>query len=181
MPRIMHRMRCPPALPAVLFCGAIAACSPAQDWRELQPDGSGAALMFPCKPVSHARQVPLDGAPVMLTLHACTAGDEVTYALAVADVADPARVATALQALRDSAAGNVAAGAPAPLPLDVRGATPNPAAGRAAYAGTRSDGQPVQMQVAVFSKGTRVYQATVIGRQIGTDAADTFFGALRTP
>jgi hypothetical protein len=177
----MHRMRRPPVLPAVLLCGVMAACSPAQDWRELQPEGSGAALMFPCKPVSHARQVPLAGAPVRLTLHACTAGDEVTYALAVADVADPARVATALQALRDSAAGNVSAGAPSPLPLAVRDATPSPAAGRAAYDGTRSDGQPVRMQVAVFSKGTRVYQATVIGREIGAEAADAFFGALRTP
>ena len=159
----------------------VAACSPAQDWRQLQPEDSGVALQFPCKPVSHAREVTLDGAPLRLTLHACTAGDDATYALAVADVSDPARVGPALQALLDSTAGNVGAATRRPLPLAVRGATPNPLAQRVAMDGTRSDGEPVQMQVAVFTKGTRVMQATVLGRRIDADAADTFFGALATP
>ena len=37
------------------------------------------------------------------------------------------------------------------------------------------------MQLAVFTKGTRVYQATVLGRKLGDEAAETFFAALRTP
>ncbi|RVT51446.1 hypothetical protein [Rubrivivax albus] len=159
----------------------VAACSPAQDWRQLQPEDSGVALQFPCKPVSHAREVTLAGMPLRLTLHACTAGDDATYALAVADVGDPAKVGAALQALLDGAAGNVGAGTPRVLPLAVRGATPNPATQRVALDGMRSDGAPVQMQVAVFTKGTRVMQATVLGRRIDADAADTFFGALATP
>jgi hypothetical protein len=174
-------MRRPPLMPAITLCAALGACSPAQDWRELQPEDSGAVLMFPCKPTHHARQVPLAAASVLLTLHACTAGDDVTYALAVADVGEPARIGPTLRALRDSTVANVAAGAPAPLPLDVRGATPNLESGRAAYLGRRSDGQPVQMQLAVFTKGTRVYQATVLGRKLGDEAAETFFAALRTP
>lgn len=160
---------------------ALAACSPAQDWRQLQPEDSGVALQFPCKPVSHARDVTLAGPPVRMTLHACTAGDDATYALAVADVADPARVGPALQALLDSAAGNVGAATRRALPLAVRGATPNPLAQRVALDGQRGDGAPVQMQVAVFTKGTRVMQATVLGRRLDTDAADTFFDALATP
>ncbi len=170
-----------PVLPALLCCAVLAGCSPAQDWRELRPEGSGAVLMFPCKPTRHARDLPLAGAPVRLTLHACTAGDDLTYALAVADVSDPTRIAATLRALRDSAASNIGAGAPTPLPLAVRGATPNAQSSRSAYTGQRSDGQPVQMQVAVFTKGTRVYQATVVGRRIGEEAAETFFSALHTP
>jgi hypothetical protein len=167
---------------AVLFAVMLAGCSPALDWRDLQPEDSGARAQFPCKPVSNARDVPLAGATLRLTLHACTAGDDTTYALAVADTGDPTRVGDVLQALLDSAAGNVgSAPAPVPLPLAVRGATPNPASRRVALAGTRSDGEPVQAQVAVFAKGTRVYQATVLGRRVDAEAADTFFGALQTP
>lgn len=185
MPGIMHRMPAPPRhgglgtlWPLLL---TLAACSPAQDWRQLQPADSGVVLQFPCKPVSHVRQVTLAGPPVALTLHACTAGDDATYALAVADVQDPARVGQALEALLASAGSNIVAGVGRPLPLAVRGATPNPATQRVALTGTRSDGEPVQAQVAVFTKGTRVMQATVLGRRLDADAADTFFGALATP
>lgn len=165
----------------LLAAAALAACSPARDWRELQPEGSGAIAMFPCRPTHHERDVPLAGAPHRLALHACTAGDDATYALAVADVGDPARVGEALRGLRDSAAANVGAGTPTMLPLDVRGATPNADAGRAAWRGTRSDGRALEMQVGVFAKGTRVYQATVLGEHLSPEAVDTFFAGLRTP
>lgn len=168
-------------LPMALLAAALAACSPAQDWRALQPADSGAALLFPCKPLTHARDIVLAGHRLRLTLHACTAGDGNSYALAVAELGDPARVAAALQALRASAAANIGAGAGTPLPLAVAGATPNPQAQRIALQGLRPDGQPLQAQVAVFAKGTRVYQATVLGRRLDAQAADTFFDALRTP
>lgn len=164
-----------------LCAAALAACSPAQDWRELRPEDSGAVAMFPCRPTSHARRVPLAGQEVMLTLHACTAGDDVTYALAVAEIGDPARVSAALDALRNAAAGNVGAGASSPLPLAVAGATPYAGSGRIAHQGRRGDGQAVQLQVAVFAKGTRAYQATVVGAAPAAEAADTFFAGLKTP
>ena len=175
MPGIMHRMRALFPLAALLV-----ACSPALDWRELRPEDSGAVASFPCKPASHARRVPLGGAPVLLTLHSCQAA-EVTWALAVADVGDPARVGAALQALREGAAANIGAGPGQPLPLAVEGATPQPAAGRLALEGRRTDGQPVRTQVAVFAKGTRVYQATAIGSTLPDEAMEAFFGGLKTP
>jgi len=159
---------------------AAAACSPALDWRELRPEGSGAVLMLPCKPASHARRVPLAGTPVELTLYACSAAG-VTWALAFADVADPARVGPALAALRDAALANVGAAASAPLPLAVPGATPNPASVRLALQGRLPDGQAVHEQVAVFARGTRVYQATCVGAQLPADGVQTFFAGLRTP
>jgi hypothetical protein len=172
---IIDRMRL-----LILAVLGLTACSPALDWRETRPEDSGAVALFPCKPTSHARKVRLAGGEVLLTLHACTAAD-VTWALATADVVDPARVGPALEALLRSAADNIGARDPRPQPLTVAGATPNPGAGRVALEGRRSDGQVVQEQVAVFAKGTRVFQATVIGAMLPAEGVETFFGGLRTP
>ena len=86
---------------------ALAACTPALDWRESRPTGSGMVVLFPCKPDSHARQVQLGPDAVRLELHACTAAGA-TWALAFADMGDPARVGPALVELRTSAAKNLA-------------------------------------------------------------------------
>ena len=45
--------------------------------------------------------------------------------------------------------------------------------------GSRPDGTPLRGQAGFFSRGMRVYQATVIGPRIDADAADTFFTGLR--
>lgn len=175
-PRLCPRL----LLPALAWL--LTACSPTLDWRELRPEGSGAQLMLPCKPASHARKVKLAGGEVELSLYACSAGD-VTWALAFADLADPARVGSALQELRAAALANLGAdeSQATVLPLKVDGATPNPAATRLALNGRLPDGKPVQEQVAVFSKGTRVFQATCVGAALPADAVQTFFESLRTP
>lgn len=168
------------ALPVLPLVAGLAGCSPALDWREIRPEDSGAVALFPCKPTTHARKVRLAGGEVLLTLYACTA-DDTTWALAFTDLGDPARVGPALDELRLSAAANIAATAPRSLPLAVEGATPNPAAGRVALEGRRSDGGAVQEQVAVFTKGTRVFQATAIGARLPAEELEVFFGGLRTP
>lgn len=150
------------------------------DWRELRPEGSGAVLMLPCKPASHARRLPLAGGEIELTLYACNAG-EVTWAIAFAELGDPARVGPVLDALRDAAVANLGAARTEALPLKVEGATPNPASVRLAFSGRLADGRAVQEQMAVFTKGTRVYQATCVGTRLPADGVETFFGALRTP
>jgi len=166
---------------AAALASPLAACSPALDWRELSPEASGALALFPCKPQTHRRDIRLDGRPLQLSLHACTAGDGASYALAVAEVGDPAQVPPTLQALLAHAAANIGAWEPQPLPLAVAGATPMQGTQRVALSGRRGDGRPLQSQVAVFSKGRRVYQATVLGQRLDGEAAETFFGALRTP
>lgn len=164
---------------ATLMCAAtLAACAPALDWRDARPEGSGATLQFPCRPVMQQRQVALAGPPVRLALHACSAGDQ-TFALAVADVGDPARVGPALAELAGSAAANLRASTAASAPLQVAGATPHAAAGRNRLVGTLPDGQPAQMQLAVFTHGTQVFQATVLGARVADEAADTFFASIR--
>jgi hypothetical protein len=157
---------------------ALAACSPALNWREVRPEGSSLLLMMPCRPDVQVRKVGLAGHLTSLTLSACSSAGA-TWALAMADLGDPQLVTPALEELRRSAAANVGAAESRQLPLAVPGATPNPAAGRVSLSGRLPDGQPVLEQVAVFARGTWVFQATVVGERLPTDGIEIFFGSLR--
>ena len=157
---------------------ALAACTPTLDWRTVRPDGSGLEALFPCKPSAMERRVQLAGKMVSLTLQACASGGQ-TWGLASADIGDPALVGRTLPELGSAAALNIGAAAPAAAPMQVPGATPNPASQRATLRGALPDGTAVRMELAVFSHGTRVYQATVLGPQVPEEAAQTFLGALR--
>jgi hypothetical protein len=172
---------------------ATAACSPTFDWRETRPEGAaGLQAMFPCRPASHARRVTLAGAPVEMTMLACTAG-QITFALTHADVADPALVEPALRELARSAgehlrpAGSSASapsaaarpGAAVSQPVLVPGMTPQPQAARWRLAGQLPDGRAVQEELALFAKGTRVVQATMLGPRLDEAAREGFFGGLR--
>lgn len=168
------------ALMLALTC-AMAACSPALDWRELRPAGSGLLAMMPCKPASHARQLRLGGAAVEMALYACSAGGT-TYAVGFADVGQPERVEPALAELAAAAARNIGSkGTPAVAPLHVDGMTPNVQAGRRLLSGQLGDGRRVEEQVMLFARGTKVFQATMVGKKLDADAIETFFGALRLP
>ena len=158
----------------------LGACAPTLDWREVRPADSAVQLLMPCKPIAQERGVVLAGRTVRLALHACGAGGQ-TWGLAIADVGDPALVGAALAALGASAAANIGAAAvgPGSSPLRVPGATPNPGNQRSRLQGKLPDGRAVHMQLAVFTHGTRVFQATVLGEQVPDEAAQTFFDAIR--
>jgi hypothetical protein len=156
----------------------VVGCSPALDWRETRPEGAGLVLLLPCKPSSYARNVRLTGQAVQLSLHACSA-DGLTWALAFADIGDPARTSAALGELKASAMANLGATTSTPLPFEMAGETPNTASGRLEIAGQLPDGKAVREQVAVFSKGTQVFQATVVGANLPAEAVEMFFGGIR--
>ncbi|MDO9461522.1 MAG: hypothetical protein Q7N95_15615 [Alphaproteobacteria bacterium] len=163
---------------AAAVATVLTACTPTLDWRELRAADGTLTLLLPCKPASHARKVQLAGQAVTLTLLACRAG-EVTWALAHADMVDPARVTPALDELRQAALANLGATTGAALPLAVAGATPNPSSSRVAISGHLPDGSAVQEELAVFARGTRVFQATAVGARLEPQALQTFFTALR--
>jgi hypothetical protein len=165
-------------LALLLLPVAVAACTPTLDWRELRPEGSGAQLLFPCKPSSHARTLELAGARASLTLHACKAGGA-TYALAVADVGDLARVAPALMQLREAAQRNLGGAAQTLAPPRVPGMTPQAQAQRLLVQGRLPDGSAAQEQLAVFARGTRVYQASVLGAALDPEGVETFLESIR--
>jgi hypothetical protein len=158
---------------------AMNACTPTLDWRDVRPEGSGLQALFPCKPDGHARHLALAGAAVELTLFACTAGGS-TYAVAFADLGQPQLVEPALAELMAAAARNIdAKGTPVIVPLHVAGMTPNFRAGQQAFSGRLADGLAIEEEVAVFARGTRVYQATMVGARLEAQAIEMFFGALR--
>ena len=165
-------------VPGLCLAATLAACSPALDWRDVRADDAGLQLQFPCKPVQQQRTLPLAGAPVVLTLQVCDAAGQ-TFGLAHAEVADPARVRAALQELAAAAARNTASKALRTTALQIAGATPNPASQRQRLGGRLPDGKPVQMELALFAIGTRVFQASVLGEALRDDVVETFIGSLR--
>lgn len=175
----MKGLRCTVAASAATLV-VMAGCAPALDWREVRPAGSALRAMFPCKPASHARRVSLAQSSVEMSLYACNVAD-VSYAVAFADVEDPARVGVALEELGRALAANVqAAEAVASSPLAVPGMTPSPHAAAWRAQGRLPDGRAVRERAALFAYGTRVYQATVVGARMPDDEAlANFFGALR--
>lgn len=150
---------------AWLAVGWLCACAPTLDWRQVRPPGWSLTAALPCRPDVAERAVPLAGPPVALGLWSCRAGDHL-FAIASAEVVDPARVGPALQALSASAQANLAAQVESDQPAQVRGMTPQPAARHQRLAGRRPDGQALRAQLLVFSFGTRVYQVTVLGPQV---------------
>lgn len=165
------------AVALVVAIAGLAACSPALDWRQLRPDGWGLAVSLPCRPADVVRQVPLAGAPVELRLLACSA-DGHTFAMASADMADPARVDPALQALGAAALANVQGRVDAEQAAAVPGMTPYPGARRWQVIGRLPDGAAVQEQVLVFAHGLRVFQATVVGPRADREMAQPFFDSI---
>jgi len=164
---------------AVLGATALlAACAPALDWREVRVGAADSVALFPCKAASHARLITLAGQQIKLTLHACQAGDA-TWGLAWADVGDPTRVGAALQGLQEAARANLGGATAQARSLVVKGQTPHASAGLWSLDGRYPDGKPAMGQVAVFSRGTVVFQATALGLPASAEAVDTFFGALR--
>lgn len=178
VPRLVPGCAARAVAAAVCAAALLGACSPALDWREVRPEGSGASLLLPCRPASHARELPLAGARVKLTLHACEAAGT-TWAVAWADVADPARVGAALQELRQSVASNLGGARLAALAPEVPGRTPNPEGGVFELSGRLPDGQAVRGRVAVAALGTRVLQFTALGPKPDAAALDTFAQSLR--
>lgn len=156
----------------------LVACTPALNWREIQPEGSELFALFPCKPERFARSVPLAGAKVEMRMSSCVA-DDVTYAVAYAVVSGPAKVEAAIGELRAAATVNIAGFATELGAVSVPGMTPNPLAQRIALTGRGTDGRPVQERAAFFVKGIRVYQASIVGPKIDGEAADTFIAGLR--
>ncbi|CAD5371856.1 conserved hypothetical protein [Rubrivivax sp. A210] len=165
-------------LPTLMACCWVAACAPALDWRELRPPGAaGLTLLLPCRAHAQQRTASLAGRPLRLELLVCEA-DGRSWALAHGDVVDPAQVGPALAALHLAAAANVGASAPALQALAVPGATPQPASARIRLAGRRPDGAAIEMEAAVFARGTHIFQATVLGDKVAAADADAYFASL---
>lgn len=163
------------------LCGvmaATAACSPALDWRDLKPAGTGLSAQMPCRASTHARQVVLASQTHTLNLLSCSAGES-TWALSWTEVADPQTLGEVLLAMRQATLANIGAKQTTLTGYGVPGASAHPQSGRFKSEGHRPDGSPVMQEAVLFTHGLTVFQATVLTTRPQAGAADEFFGALR--
>ncbi|MDB5870034.1 MAG: hypothetical protein JWP96_2366 [Polaromonas sp.] len=159
---------------------ALAACSPAFNWREVRPENTRLSLLLPCKPDKAQKLVPLGGQATTLAMLGCDAGGA-TFAVAVADVGDAAKAAPVLALWQDLTLANMKA-APSsrqPLSLAVRGASAGVPVVRVAALGQRADGSAVSGQAAYFAQGSQLFQVVMYAPRIDPDVAETFFSSLK--
>lgn len=169
-----------PLLAAPLW---LAACSPTFNWRALPVDGAPLQALLPCKPEKAEREVPLAGVPTALQMRSCEAGG-LTFAVAWADVREPARVPAALAGWRRASLLALKAD---PALADQTDAPPRPVVKGASQAlglqadGTDHRGAAMRMQAVHATRGTLIVQAAVYGPTIDERVAATFFEGLQFP
>ena len=160
---------------ATLFC--LAACNPTFNWRDVRPGGTQLALLMPCKPDAGQKIVPLAGQPTELNLLSCDAGG-MTFAVAVADVKNSARVSATLAQWQSATLANMKAAPDAPSVAFKLPGLAGPAVLVTAN-GQRANGQVVSSQAAYFAQGSQVFQAVIYADKVLPDAAETFFLGLK--
>jgi hypothetical protein len=173
---IMGRMRrvCGLLLATVIACG----CAPALDWRQVRFADIGLEAQFPCRPAGLAREVQLAGKRAPMEMHGCAAEGS-TYAVGVIALDDVRDVAAVLYTLKAAAAQNLQTTVTAGEGFAVPGMTPNPQSGRWALKGRRPDGSAVVEHLLVFARGTRVYQASVLGGDPAPEVVLQFLSGIR--
>ena len=161
---------------AVLALAGLTACNPTFNWRDVRPDGTRLSLLMPCKPDKAQKTVPLAGQPTELMLLSCDAGGA-TFAVAVTDVKEAARVPATLAQWQSAALANIKATPETPVAYKLTGLSGGAAMVKAT--GQRANGQVVSSQTAYFSHGSQVFQAVMYADKIAPDVADTFFSGLK--
>jgi hypothetical protein len=158
--------------------GFLLACSPALDWRAVPVSGTVLTAFFPCKPDVFSRPVRLAGQAQVVALTSCKAADQ-TFAVAAMDMREAHHAGEGMVLLRQSTEqnfGGAVKGLPSrPLALADGGGM----AQRVAAQLTRPDGTLLRAQMMFFSRGSWVFQATVMGEAPNADAVDFFFDSLK--
>jgi len=172
-----HRRAAAAILVASTAALLLSGCSPAIDWREMRVSGAPLQLVMPCRPASHQREVSVAGGTRVMTMVAC-AMDDGTFALAHFELVDLLQVGPALDQLAEAARSNVQGSLVWSAQAQVRGMTPQSSARQWRIDGRLPDGRGVVLHGMVFSYGTQVFQASVIGDKPDEALVKTFFGGL---
>ncbi len=166
--------------PAAALATALGACAPSLNWRDVTPAGSELRALFPCRPDVHQRRVALAGGTATMQMHVCEASG-LTFAVTYADVETPEQVARGMADLRTLAVRNIDGAGAQIADASVPGMTPHPQAGQLSVQGRLPDASPVQLRAVFFTKGLRVFQASVLGAELADDATRPFFDGLKLP
>ena len=171
-------MRRPTLLAPILPLMLVAGCSPALNWRKVDPEGAQVSLMFPCKPEREERTQPGPaGQPVVVRSMSCKArGGQFSFTWT--DLGDARATSAAMRRMHEGIARQMAPRASAPL--GVRGIAADPEAFQQAF--EARPGQPAQQaRQAVFSREGRLYQLLLQGERLDAEAWDVFLGSVQLP
>jgi hypothetical protein len=174
MPLIRSRSR----LLLLFLALAASACTPTLDWREVNVADTPLRLMLPCRAQQQERTIVLAGQSVRWRLLVCSAGSH-TFGVGWGDLGNPLVVGPALAELLVASGTHVSASTDAAKPLLVPGATPHAGSQQVLLLGRRADGQPAQMELALFTFGTTVFQVTVLGPSVTSEQATPLMDSLR--
>jgi hypothetical protein len=164
----------------MLLALALGACSPKFNWREVRLEQSGVALLFPCKPDTHVRQVELDGQVLNMTLSGCSAGDA-SFALAYARLEEGSPPGPLLQRWRELTLSNLGAQGVKEMAYPLPSARSDAQSVRLGATGRRPDGSSLVAQTFWFTQDRWVYQASVLAERPREDEVDTFLTSIRLP
>ncbi len=161
---------------------ALAGCYPTFNWRELRPEGTPLQALLPCKPETAERTVPLGGAPTVLHMNSCKAG-ELTFALAWANATDAAAAPVLLSDWQRASLAAIRVDPARQTDPALRWAATVTGASSVqglAAQGTNPQGQPVRARAVYFVRGAQVFQAAIYGAA-GDEVSTTFFDGLKLP
>ena len=156
----------------------LAACSPTFNWRAIRVEPTGLVSMLPCKPDKGARQVPMAGREVELSVTGCDTGGA-TFAVLHADIGDPGRTAEVLGQWKQATLANMRAAAGQEQAFVPPGALNLPQSLQVVASGQRADASKVESHAAYFARGSRVFQAVIYAERLEPGVADTFFSGLK--
>ncbi|WP_245746682.1 hypothetical protein [Paraburkholderia lycopersici] len=179
--RAFVRVRAP-TLGVLATAFALAACSPAYDWRTISNDDGGYTVDLPAKPDKDERSIDVNGAPMRMRVQTAeVAGDVFVVGTLELPDAQPATQQKALDFLRAGLARNVSAAPeahPVAVPLVAGGSVEGVEMRMAGKAG--ANGETRTIHARLVAKGARVYQVAIVGRaEPPAEQVDQFFGSFR--
>jgi hypothetical protein len=162
---------------ALLCAGALAACSPTFNWRQVRAEPSSLQAMMPCKPDAAQRPVPMAGHQVELKVLGCDAGSA-SFALLFTDIGDAGRSGEALAQWKQATLSSLHAAGVKEVPFVPPGGAALRESVQVIAAGKLTDGRSVESHAAYFAKGSQVFQAVIYAPRLQPEWAETFFAGL---
>lgn len=172
LPAVTH------CLSAALLVAALAACSPALNWREIHGADAPFTVLLPAKPTSFTRSVDLGGIRVEMNMTAAEV-DDVSFAVASARVEDANQRRAALSAMQAAMLRNIGSATHAEKTVMLKGGAS--ATEVVASGSPGPTGKPALALHARFAiHGDRVYQAIALGPRdkLTDETADTFLASF---
>lgn len=166
------------AVVVMLVGTVLPACTPTYDWRDVRGTEVPYTVLLPSKPSTHSREINLGGIRTTMTMRAAEV-ENVTFAVATAELPDAAQAQAVLQVMKNTMVGNIGGivrqekskREGAFLIIDLIAGPP---------AGVGSDAKTLHAKF--VARDRRVYQVVVVGQEksIRMEAVDTFLGSFKS-